>query len=56
MGVQVCDGIEHTGYVEHGSVVIESPVSGESGEELSPLYVLEHHVDVLGILEGGFSE
>jgi len=52
VGVEVRDGVEDPGDVEHGSVIVEPAVSGEPGEELSALYVLEHHVDVLGVLEG----
>lgn len=50
------NGIEDSCYIEHGGVVVEPAVAGESGEEFSSLDVLEHHVDVFGILEGRFAE
>lgn len=54
--VQVRDGVKHSCYVEHGGVIVESSVACESGEEFSALDVLKHHVDVLGVLEGGLAE
>lgn len=55
LGVQVADGIEYACYVEHGSGTIEAAVSSETCEEFSSLDVLEHHVDVFGVLEGGLA-
>lgn len=54
-GVEVADGVEHSGHVKHSGVVVEAAVAGEPGEEFPALDVLEHHVDVLGVLEGGLA-
>lgn len=54
-GVQVADGIQHSCHVEHRSVVVESAVPSQSSEQLSSLNILEHHVDVLGVLKGGLA-
>ena len=56
LGVQVADGIEDSCHVEHGGVVVEATVAGESREELASLDVLEHHVDVFGVLESGLAK
>lgn len=53
--VQVRDCVKHSCNIEHGSVIIESAVPGESGEEFPTLNVLKHHIDVLWILEGGLA-
>lgn len=54
-GVEVGNCVEDSSDVEHGGVVVESSVAGESGEELPALDVLEHHIDVFGVLEGGLA-
>ena len=52
LGMQVADGVEHPGHIKHSGIVIKAAIAGESREEFSPLDVLEHHVDVFGVLKG----
>ena len=53
--MEVADGVEDPRHVKHGRAIVEAAVAGEPGEELPALDVLEHHVDVLGVLEGGLA-
>ena len=53
-GMEMAYSIKDSANIEHGGVIIESAVAGESCKKLSSLYVLKHHVNVFGILKCGF--
>lgn len=54
--VEMANSIEHSCNVKHGCMVVEAPIARKPGEEFPSLDILEHHIDMLRILKGGFAE
>ncbi len=51
MSMEMTDGIENSSNIEHCSMIIKSPITSQSRKQFSTLDILEHHVDMLGVLE-----
>lgn len=48
------DSIEYPSNVENSSIIVESSIFSEPTKKFSSLNILKEHVNMFGILEGGF--